>query len=74
MHWMTETENPSTMTRMGWTEKSVKPGDQITLTALPVKNGRPVGRIIEVVTPSGEKLPGLVGPDAQLKSEDPSKQ
>ena len=73
-HWIAETENPSTMTRMGWTEKSVKPGDQITLTALPVKNGKPVGRIIEVVTSSGERLPGRVGPDAQVKPEDSAKQ
>jgi len=38
-HWIAETENPSTLTRIGWTEKSLKPGDQITLTALPVKTG-----------------------------------
>jgi hypothetical protein len=59
---------------MGWTDKSLKPGEQITLTALPVKNGRPVGRIIEVVTSSGERLPGRVGADTQVKPEDPAKQ
>jgi hypothetical protein len=74
VHWIAETENPSSMTRMGWTDKSLKPGEQITLTALPVKNGRPVGRIIEVVTSSGERLPGRVGADTQVKPEDPAKQ
>jgi hypothetical protein len=74
VHWIVETENPSSMTRMGWTDKSLKPGEQITLTALPVKNGRPVGRIIEVVTSSGERLPGRVGADTQVKPEDPAKQ
>jgi hypothetical protein len=73
VHWIAETENPSSMTRMGWTDKSIKTGDQIILTAIPVKNGRPVGRIIEVVTPSGEKLPGRVGATPEVKPEDSAK-
>ena len=59
VHWIAETENPSTMSRNGWTEKSFKPGDQITVTAIPLKNGRPVGRLIEVVSANGERLPGI---------------
>ena len=47
VHWIAETENPSALIRVGWTDKSLKPGDQITLTALPVKSGDPVGRIID---------------------------
>jgi hypothetical protein len=74
VHWIAETENPSSMTRMGWTDKSIKPGEKITLTALPVKNGRPVGRIIEVVTSSGQSLPGRVGAASEIKPEDPAKQ
>ncbi len=69
VHWIAETENPSTMSRNGWTEKSFKPGDQVTVTALPLKNRNPVGRIIEVVTASGEKLPGIRVP--QIGSESP---
>ena len=75
VHWIVETENPSSMTRMGWTDKSLKPGEQITLTALPVKNGRPVGRIIEVVLPNGQKLAGRVlAPLEPSKSEENPKQ
>lgn len=59
VHWIAETENPSTMSRNGWTEKTFKPGDPVTVTAIPLKNGKPVGRIIEVVTSSGERLPGI---------------
>jgi hypothetical protein len=59
VHWIAETENPSTMSRNGWTEKSFKAGDQVTVTAIPLKNGRPVGRIIEVVSANGERLPGI---------------
>jgi hypothetical protein len=57
-HWVVETENPSSMVNVGWTKQSIKPGDQISVTALPVKNGRSVGRIIEVVLPNGQKLAG----------------
>jgi hypothetical protein len=59
VHWIAETENPSTMSRNGWSEKSVKPGDQVTVTMLPLKNGKPVGRIIEVIPPDGQRLPGI---------------
>jgi len=73
VHWTAETENPTAMSRVGWTDKSLKPGDQITLTALPVKSGNPVGRIIDVVLASGEKLPGRVNPATEVKPEDAPK-
>ena len=60
VHWIFETENPNTMTRVGWSRDSFKPGDQIAVNALPVKSGAPVGRIIEAVLPNGEKLSGRV--------------
>jgi len=73
VHWISETENPSTLTRIGWTEKSLKPGDQITLTALPVKSGAPVGRTIEVVLSNGQRLTGRVNPAVEVKPEDSPK-
>jgi hypothetical protein len=72
-HWTAETENPSTMIRIGWTEKSLKPGDQVTVTALPVKNGNPVGRIIDVVLSSGQRLPGRINPANEVKPDDSPK-
>ena len=70
VRWITETENPTTMTRNGWTDKSIKVGEQITVIVLPVKNGNPAGRILEVVLPSGEKLPGRVNPATQVKPDE----
>jgi len=58
VHWMAETENPTTMTNMGWLKSSLKPGDAITIRVITVKNGKPIGRIVWVETPSGQKLPG----------------
>jgi hypothetical protein len=60
--WTAETENPSSMVHYGWSKQAMKVGDQVTVTMIPVKNGRPVGRIIEVVLPNGEKLAGRVLP------------
>jgi hypothetical protein len=74
VHWITETENPTTMSRSGWTDKSIKVGEQVTVIALPVKNGNPAGRILEVVLSSGERLPGRVNPATQVKPEDSPKQ
>lgn len=75
MHWGAETENPTTMSHYGWKRTSFKPGDKVTVTMITVKNGKPVGRIVEVSLPNGEKLAGRVLPTlAPFKPEDPPKQ
>ena len=56
--WIVETENPTSMFNIGWTKTSMKPGDQVTVTALAVKNGKPIGRIVDVLLPGGQKLVG----------------
>ena len=73
VQWAAETENPSSMVHYGYTKQSMKPGDQVTVTVVPVKNGKPIGRIVEVVLPDGQKLAGrgLQGP---TKPEDYPKQ
>ena len=73
VRWVVETENPSTMIRIGWTEKALKPGDQVTVTALPVKSGTAVGRIIDVVLSSGQTLPGRINPANEVKPDDSPK-
>ena len=55
-HWVAETNNAPDMIERGWSSKSFKPGDEITVTVEPVKNGRPVGRVLQVVLPNGETL------------------
>jgi hypothetical protein len=56
VHWVAETNNLADMMERGWTMRTFKPGDEITVTIEPVKNGNPVGRVLEVVLPSGQKL------------------
>ena len=64
VRWVVESENPSAMVNRGWSKDSMKTGDQVTLTVTPVKNGRPYGRIIDVLLPSGQKLQGAHIADA----------
>jgi len=60
VHWTAETENPTTMSHQGWTKASFKLGDEVTVTMITVRNGKPIGRIVEVVLPNGQKLAGRV--------------
>ena len=55
-HWIAETSNPPDMLNLGWSKQSLKTGDEITVTIEPVKNGRPVGRVLEVVFADGRTL------------------
>ena len=42
VHWAVETNSPGILTRAGWTRRSVKPGDEVTIILCPAKNGAPV--------------------------------
>lgn len=55
-NWSVETQGPTTMTGRGWSRASFKAGDEVTVTIEPVKNGQPVGRILHVILPNGQKL------------------
>jgi hypothetical protein len=56
VHWIAETQNPASMVNAGWAKATFKPGDEITVTVMPAKNGRSVGQIKSVVLPSGRTL------------------
>ena len=43
VNWAIESQSPGILKRNNWTRTSVKPGDQITITLAPAKNGAPVG-------------------------------
>ena len=71
VHWVAETSNPPDMVNRGWSKQSFKPGDQVTVTVEPVKNSRPIGRVLQVVLPNGQTLGtgggGAPGPAAGSK-------
>ena len=61
VHWVAETSNPPDMINHGWSKGALKAGDQVTVTVIPVKNGKPIGRITAVVLPNGQTLDGGFG-------------
>jgi len=79
VHWIAETSNPADMTNLGgWTKQVFKPGDHLTVTLQPVKNGQPIGRVMQVVLANGQtlptRIPGVFGPEVDApKPADSSK-
>jgi hypothetical protein len=57
--WVTETQNPVGMTSRGWSRRSFKAGDKVIVEVEPVKDGQPVGKVLTVVLPNGQKLYAL---------------
>jgi hypothetical protein len=55
-NWAIETSNPADMTKRGWSRLAFKPGDEVTVTLQPSRNGAPVGRMRRVVLANGQTL------------------
>jgi len=62
VHWGIETNSPGILSRAGWTRRSLKPGDEVTIILCPAKNGAPVAYIgsgdpgTKVIFPDGREL------------------
>jgi hypothetical protein len=64
-NWVVETQNPTSMSLLGWARTSFKAGDEVTVTLQAVKNGAPIGRARTVFLPGGRTLlaTGVTVPD-----------
>jgi hypothetical protein len=60
VHWVAEAFAPGKLARDGWTRNIVKPGDEVTVTISPAKDGTREGLLRLLVLPDGRQL----GPDA----------
>ena len=56
VHWVAETGAPANMVDAGWRKNSLKPGDQVTVTLRPAKNGKPLGSAARVEFADGRTL------------------
>jgi hypothetical protein len=54
VHWIAETQNPAEMVSLGWGKTSFKAGDEVAVTLMPAKNGKPFGRMRLVVLAGGK--------------------
>ena len=59
VHWVAEAQSGPNILTAGYTKQTFKPGDQISITLEPVRNGRPLGRMVSVITADGKKLGGM---------------
>jgi hypothetical protein len=63
-NWTVETSNPPDMVNRGWSRRSFKAGDKVTVVVEPVKSGNPVGRLLTVTFADGKVLSTGGGGDA----------
>ena len=66
--WTLEASSPGVMTRSGWDKRSFGPGDKITVSFYPLRDGGLGGALRKVVLPNGKTL---VWNASNLPSETP---
>ena len=55
-HWVAYTEPPLVMLERGWSVKSLKAGDEVTVYVFAAKNGAPVANLAKIVFADGKEL------------------
>ena len=55
-HWLLELGSPANVVNRGWTSKSLKPGDVVTITFRPGLKGVKIGLFVRVVRADGTQL------------------
>ena len=56
VNWTCETAEPQALRLIGWAKDSVEPGDVVSITLYPAKNGNRAGRLNKVVLADGTVL------------------
>jgi hypothetical protein len=56
VQWMVETSNPNGLMRLGWSKRSLKPGDEITVEAYRAKDGSNTANASRVTLADGRKV------------------
>jgi len=54
--WMVETSNPNGLMRLGWTKRSLKPGDEILVEGYKAKDGSNTANAATVTLADGRKV------------------
>jgi hypothetical protein len=56
VEWAMEGGSPNMLVRQGYTSKTIKPGDKITVVLNPMKNGEPGGSLVSIQLADGRVL------------------
>jgi Family of unknown function (DUF6152) len=54
--WSVEMNGPNNLIRAGWKRTSINPGDKVTVTINPLRDGRPGGWYLAITLPDGRTL------------------
>lgn len=55
-NWLAEGPSPGRLSKRGWNEDTLKPGDQVTIVGNPAKNGAKEMRLEEVTLADGQEI------------------
>ena len=56
--WAVEMNSPNNLVRDGWKRTTLKPGDKVTVTVRPLRDGTPGGQYVSIVLANGTVLGG----------------
>jgi len=70
VQWKAETNSPNILRRRGWTEASIKPGDEVTVEGYRARDGSHFMRVYRVIYPDGRELVGQRPNPTAATSED----
>ena len=56
--WLFEMNSPQNLVREGWKRSTLTPGDKVTVTYNPLRDGKPGGWYVSIALPSGQTLGG----------------
>ena len=56
--WAIEMNSPQNLVPQGWKRTTLKPGDKVTVTVRPLRDGKPGGSYMSIVLADGTKLSG----------------
>ena len=54
--WSVEMNGPNNLIRQGWKRTTIKPGDKVSVTLNPLRDGKPGGWYVGISLPNGQKL------------------
>ena len=60
--WSIEMNGTSNLVHEGWKRNTIKPGDKVTVTINPLRDGRPGGWFVSITLPNGAKLGTAAAP------------
>jgi hypothetical protein len=56
--WAVEMNSPNNLVREGWKRTTLKPGDKVTVTVRPLRDGKPGGQYVRIMLADGTVLGG----------------